>query len=198
MRRNDAVKHVLYQVCDALNLSLLVAIRNSCPHERVTENNPPEMKMSSIATFKAMISNEISDWTNMLARGARWAIVAGATIGAASMSPANASTGPLQGEDLRHTISGHTVLLNTGMGFEVPISYRSNGSMSGRVQAFAAAMAGESRPQDSGRWWVTEKQLCQRWSNWLDRKTYCFDLVRKGGTIYWRTKDGMSGTARIR
>ena len=94
-------------------------------------------------------------------------------------------------------ISGNTVLLNTGMGFEIPISYRSNGTMKGRVQAFAAALAGESRPQDSGRWWVTETKLCQRWSNWLDRKTYCFDLVQKGSTVYWHSNDGFSETARI-
>ena len=154
--------------------------------------------MTPFATLNSLIQNKFSSRARANAKSACGALAACALIGALSLTPASASTGPLQGENLRKTISGHTVMLNTGMGFEVPISYRSNGSMSGRVQAFAAALAGESRPQDSGRWWVTEKQLCQRWSNWLDRKTYCFDLVRKGTTIYWRSNDGYSGSARIR
>ncbi len=124
-------------------------------------------------------------------------LIAGAVAGAVGLSPATAATGSLQGDELRDAISGRTVLLNTGMGFELPISYSSNGTMAGRVQAMAAALVGETRPHDSGRWWITETQLCQRWSNWLDGKTYCFDLVRKGQMVYWRSSGGHSGTARI-
>jgi hypothetical protein len=132
------------------------------------------------------------------AKGARWALLVCATLGLTSIGSAFAATGSLKGNELRETIGGHTVLLKTGMGFEVPISYRTNGTMAGRVQAMAAALAGESRPHDNGRWWVTETQLCQRWSNWLDGKTYCFDLVRKGSLVHWRSSDGYTGTARIR
>lgn len=131
-------------------------------------------------------------------KSVRWTLIAGALAGAVGLSPATAATGSLQGDELRQAISGRTVLLNTGMGFELPISYSSNGTMASRVQAMAAALVGETRPHDSGRWWITETQLCQRWSNWLDGKTYCFDLVRKGQTVYWRSTDGHSGTARIR
>ena len=132
-----------------------------------------------------------------LFKNATRALALGAVIGTIGFSPANASTGSLHGDDLRQAISGHTVLLNTGMGFEMPISYRSNGTMRAQVEVFAAALAGEARPQDSGRWWLTETKLCQRWLNWLGRKTYCFDLVQKGSMVYWRSNNGYKGTARI-
>jgi len=153
--------------------------------------------MIQTISVKPLVLNNIMASLAGCANGVRWAFLICATLGLTSIGSAFAATGSLKGDELRDTISGHTVHLKTGMGFELPISYRTNGTMAGRVQAMAAAMAGESRPHDRGRWWVTETQLCQRWSNWLDGKTYCFDLVRKGSLVHWRSSDGFSGTARI-
>ena len=103
----------------------------------------------------------------------------------------------LQGDELRKTISGKTVHLNTGMGFELPISYSHNGTMAARTQAMTAKLAGESRHHDRGKWWIKDQRLCQRWQNWLEGKTYCFVISKSGSTVYWRSNNGQSGTARI-
>jgi len=110
---------------------------------------------------------------------------------------ANAKTGVLHGEHLRKTIAGKTVHLQTGMGFELPISYSHNGTMAAKTQAMTAALAGEARPNDKGKWWIADTKLCQRWQNWLEGKTYCFVLSLDGSTVYWRSNNGRSGTARI-
>ena len=117
-------------------------------------------------------------------------------IALSGIATANATTA-LQGDELRKTISGKTVHLNTGMGVEVPISYRHNGTMAARTQAMTATLAGESRHHDKGQWWIKDQRLCQRWQNWLEGKTYCFDISMKGATVYWRSNNGRSGTARI-
>jgi len=48
-----------------------------------------------------------------------------------------------------------------------------------------------------GSWWIEANQLCQRWTSWLDSKTYCYKLARRGDTVQWFRNDGRSGTARI-
>jgi hypothetical protein len=118
-------------------------------------------------------------------------------IAVMSYATANAKTSVLQGEHLRKTIAGKTVHLNTGMGFELPIAYRHNGTMAAKTQAMTAALAGEARPHDSGKWWITESELCQRWQNWLQGKTHCFVISLDGSTVHWRSNSGRSGTARI-
>lgn len=111
-----------------------------------------------------------------------------------AFGPANAEV--LTGTELRKAVSGKTVYLRT-QGIELPISYRANGTMSGRLKAFVAALAGGAKTQDTGKWWITKGQLCQRWNSWLDRRSYCYTLRRAGSTVHWRRNDGRSGTARI-
>lgn len=101
----------------------------------------------------------------------------------------------LKGPDLRSAVAGKTVYLSSS-GIVLPISYRANGTMSGRLQAFAAALAGGS-PVDNGRWWIRNNQLCQKWNRWLGGKSYCFKLTRQGQTVRWVRNDGRRGTARI-
>lgn len=104
--------------------------------------------------------------------------------------------GQLKGAQLRDAVAGKTVYLSSS-GIILPIAYRSNGTMSGRLEAFAAAMAGGTQA-DSGRWWIKNDQLCQKWSRWLGGKSYCFKLSRQGSsTVRWVRNDGRSGTARI-
>ncbi len=105
-------------------------------------------------------------------------------------------SGEMSGTDLRKAVSGKTVYLNTS-GIVLPISYRSNGTMRGQLQAIVAAFAGDAKPADAGRWWISNHQLCQRWNSWLDKKSYCYKLTRKGEKVVWVRNDGRSGTARI-
>ena len=107
-----------------------------------------------------------------------------------------AETASLSGDELRKAVSGKTVYLRIS-GFELPIRYSPGGSMSGRMGAVAATLARGNGASDRGKWWVSASQLCQRWSSWMDGKTYCYKLTRNGSTVRWVRNDGHSGTARI-
>ncbi|MCG8670858.1 MAG: hypothetical protein MI867_15715, partial [Pseudomonadales bacterium] len=73
---------------------------------------------------------------------------------------------PMSDAELRKVVVGKTVILRTD-GVDVPIAYRGNGTMRGRLKAFAAAFAGPAKASDSGKWWIANNQLCQRWNKWL-------------------------------
>ena len=110
--------------------------------------------------------------------------------------PATAESITLSGEELRQAISGKTVYLNVS-GFELPIVYSANGRMKGTMGTVAASFSRGDGSSDTGKWWVGKDQLCQRWSSWMDGKTYCYKLTRNGSTVRWVRNDGHSGTARI-
>jgi hypothetical protein len=117
------------------------------------------------------------------------------TFGSAAASRAETDT--LAGNALREAVSGKTVYLRLSLGIELPISYRPNGTMAGKVNAVAAAFAGNEVRNDNGRWWIANDQLCQRWQHWMDGATYCYRLVRDGSNVRWHRNDGHNGTARI-
>ena len=119
-----------------------------------------------------------------------------ALAGSATSVSQAASPGDLNGPAVRKDLSGKTVFLSAS-GIVLPVAYRSNGTMSGRLQASAAALAGNASMQDSGRWWVSNDQLCQRWNRWQGGKSYCYKLSRQGQKVVWVRDDGRRGTARI-
>jgi hypothetical protein len=82
----------------------------------------------------------------------------------------------LSGDELRKAISGKTVYLNIS-GFELPIRYSASGRMSGKMSMIAASLSRGDGSSDTGKWWVGNDQLCQRWSSWMDGKTYCYKLT---------------------
>jgi len=124
----------------------------------------------------------------------------GAFVAAAAIAlPASLCTAEpvsLSGDELRQAISGKTVFLNVS-GFELPISYSANGRMLGKLSTVAASFSRGDGSQDRGKWWVSGDQLCQKWTAWMDGKTYCYKLTRDGQTVHWVRDDGRSGTARI-
>jgi len=95
---------------------------------------------------------------------------------------------------IRQMVSDRKFLLRTQVGTVVPIVFRRNGRMSGNANGLEFFL-GSSR--DHGRWWVSKGKLCQKWKVWLDRETYCMSLKKRGGTVWWKSDDGKSGTARI-
>jgi hypothetical protein len=114
------------------------------------------------------------------------------TLGAAlAAEPAS-----LSGDELRKAVSGKTVYLRIS-GFELPISYSPGGSMAGSMGEVAATLARGESASDRGKWWVSGSQLCQRWSSWMEGKTYCYTLTRRGNSVAWVRNDGRSGSARI-
>jgi hypothetical protein len=117
---------------------------------------------------------------------------------AVSLPTAAVSADPpsLAGDALRNAVSGKTVYLNIS-GFELPIRYSASGRMSGKMGTTAAALSRGDGASDSGRWWIEDNQLCQRWSNWMEGKSYCYKFTLKGNSVRWVRNDGRSGTARI-
>jgi hypothetical protein len=124
----------------------------------------------------------------------------GALLFAASLSlPAAAQATDeisLAGDELREAIVGKTVYLNVS-GFELPIRYLANGRMRGSMGAVTASFSRGDGSSDSGKWWVENDQLCQKWISWMDGKSYCYKLTRNGDNVTWVRNDGRSGTARI-
>ncbi len=102
----------------------------------------------------------------------------------------------LAGDDLREAIVGKTVYLNIS-GFELPIRYLANGRMRGTMGAVAASFSRGDGSSDSGKWWVENDQLCQKWTSWMESQSYCYKLTRNGNNVTWVRNDGRSGTARI-
>lgn len=102
----------------------------------------------------------------------------------------------LSGDSLRKAISGKTVYLKIS-GFELPIRYATNGRMTGKMGTVAASFAKGDGAADSGKWWVADDQLCQKWTSWMNGKQYCYKLTRKGSAVRWVRNDGRAGTARI-
>ena len=108
-----------------------------------------------------------------------------------------ASSGDLNGAAVRKALVGKTIYLSTS-GIVLPIAYRSNGTMSGRLKVSTAALVGSgTSTQDTGRWWISKDQLCQKWNRWQGGKSYCYKLSRQGQNVSWVRDDGRRGTARI-
>jgi len=123
------------------------------------------------------------------------AVMCAAGLASVSASAGAASTA-LTGEALRGAVSDKTVILKIS-GFELPIQYNARGTMTGRMSTVAAALSGSRGISDRGRWWIDGSRLCQRWSSWMDSKTYCYALSQSGHNVRWVRHDGRSGTARI-
>jgi len=124
------------------------------------------------------------------------AILLAAGLTLTANSALGAESGKLVGDELKQAIVGKTVYLNVS-GFELPIRYAANGRMTGKMGTVAASFSRGDGASDSGKWWVADDQLCQKWTSWMDSKQYCYKLTRKGATVRWVRNDGRSGTARI-
>jgi hypothetical protein len=96
------------------------------------------------------------------------------------------------GEALRRAVSGKTVHIEAPVG-SFPIRYKGDGTMTSQAPVFVATWGAK----DSGKWWVVDDRLCQRWHRWLDAKQYCFKLQRAGAAVHWSRDDGLTGTATI-
>jgi hypothetical protein len=124
------------------------------------------------------------------------ALVLGASLSIVDADAAEAKTASLAGNDLRKAVSGKTVYLKIS-GFELPIRYAAGGTMTGKMSTIAASLSGGGA-SDRGTWWITGDQLCQRWTSWMDGKSYCYKLTGTGGNaVRWVRNDGRAGTARI-
>lgn len=116
------------------------------------------------------------------------------TLGCGVCVPASSEASRPTGDALKRMVAGKTVVLNTPMG-GVPITYRADGTMSGRAKNISLGLAGPSK--DSGTWWVAADKICQKWAAWLSAQSHCFTVRLDGRTVHWRRDDGTTGTATI-
>ena len=103
----------------------------------------------------------------------------------------------LSDEALRRAVSGKTIYLSTGFGFELPILYRRDGTMVAKRSPLGILGESIGLKKDRGVWWIRDDRLCQRWKKWLDGKSVCFELKQSGKQVFWRSNTGGSGTARL-
>lgn len=112
----------------------------------------------------------------------------------AALAPAVAE--PLGNAEIEQKISGKRVYLSTPYGLELPLNYRTDGTVTGDLSGFTLARM--FAPRETGRWWTENGRLCQRWPTWYDGRQFCFRVSSKGpDRIGWVRDDGLSGTARI-
>jgi len=101
----------------------------------------------------------------------------------------------LDGESIKQTIADRTVTLST-MGFSFPLFYASNGAVTG--DGTESGLAKYFTPKETGRWWVENDKLCQKFPTWYKGKTWCFELQKVDAKrLNWTRDDGFSGKARI-
>ncbi len=101
----------------------------------------------------------------------------------------------IAGAEIPETIGDKKVTLIT-MGFKFPLYYTSSGAVSG--DGTAVGLAKWFNPKETGRWWVKDNQLCQKFPTWYKGKTFCFTLKSSGeNRLQWTRDDGFSGKAMI-
>lgn len=102
----------------------------------------------------------------------------------------------LSGPEIKTTIGGKTIRLDTPLGVRLPLQYRPNGVVAGDISGFSVASM--FAPKEEGRWWVDGDRLCQKWPTWYKGRQFCFTIEKiDGDTISWLRDDGASGTAVI-
>lgn len=114
-------------------------------------------------------------------------IVAGAGVQAAPL--------PLGEDELRTTVAGKTVSIDTPLGLPLTVNYGANGIMTGTAGTALAVYLGSAK--DRGRWQIKNGKLCQKWFKWLSGETTCLSIHQEGLKIYWRSDEGKTGTAMI-
>ncbi|MBY5440276.1 hypothetical protein [Rhizobium leguminosarum] len=112
------------------------------------------------------------------------------------LMPSLGLTETLGEADIRRDIIGKTVYLSTPLGGELPLIFRSSGTVDGNGQAIG--LGRYVKPSDTGQWWIDANRLCQKFQSWNKGKPMCFELERAGAnTIKWTRDNGRTGVARI-
>ena len=98
--------------------------------------------------------------------------------------------------EIRQDIVGKRIYLATPMGGEFPLNYRKNGVVDGDGEALGLGRF--VKPNDTGKWWIKDDQLCQRFTTWYKGAPMCFELYKTGDkSLHWIRNNGQKGTARI-
>jgi len=103
---------------------------------------------------------------------------------------------PLSSDEIKSTISGKVVVLKTMLG-SMPLTYGTGGSVTG--DGSGSGLGKFFAPKETGKWWVKDDSMCQKFPTWYNSRVFCFKLESTGpGKLNWKRDDGYSGTAVIR
>ncbi len=101
----------------------------------------------------------------------------------------------LDGTEIRETIGGKRVALRV-VGIDFPMHYKVDGLVTG--DGSGTGLGRYFAPKETGRWWVTGNEMCQKFPTWYEGRTLCFQLRKTGPQqLEWMREDGKSGLARI-
>jgi hypothetical protein len=100
----------------------------------------------------------------------------------------------LDGDALKATVTGSVVEIDTPLGTTVPISFNSDGLMTGEAGELASLLGS---PKDRGRWWIADNKLCAKWFRWFEAQPHCTTISLDGTRIFWQKDDGETGTATL-
>jgi hypothetical protein len=110
--------------------------------------------------------------------------------------PATANAEVLSGEALRQLVNGRTVYLSAPLGGEFPLSYRTDGTVTGDGNAVGLGRFYAAR--ETGRWYMTGNNLCQQFPTWYSGQRLCFTVSKLGANkIRWTRDNGDTGVARV-
>ena len=102
---------------------------------------------------------------------------------------------PLTNDDLKRTVGGSTVAIDTPLGTTVPMRFGIDGLVTAEAGALAPVLGSA---KDRGRWWIDGDKLCTKWFRWFDAGVRCITLARDGQRVHWRkVDDGETGTGTL-
>ncbi len=102
---------------------------------------------------------------------------------------------PLANDELKTTVSGSVVEIDTPVGSTVSMRFGTDGLVSAEAGVLAPVLGAA---KDRGRWWVEGDKLCTKWFRWFDAGVRCLTIARDGSRIYWRKiDDGETGTGTL-
>lgn len=102
---------------------------------------------------------------------------------------------PLSNDELKQTVAGATVEIDTPLGTTVPMRFGTDGLVSAEAGVLAPVLGSA---KDRGRWWVDGDKLCTKWFRWFDAGVRCLTIAREGSRIHWRKiDDGETGTGTL-
>lgn len=107
---------------------------------------------------------------------------------------AHAGASALSGDEIKETVTGAVVAVDTPLGATLPIHYGNDGRMTAEAGGLAYLLGSAT---DNGTWWISANRLCQKWRRWFDGAVHCLRLSQDGARVFWRREDGESGTASI-
>ncbi len=102
---------------------------------------------------------------------------------------------PLANDDLKRTVAGSIVEIDTPLGTTVPMSFGTDGLVSAEAGVLAPVLGSA---KDRGRWWVDGDKLCTKWFRWFDAGVRCLTIAIDGTRVHWRKiDDGETGTGTL-